>query len=92
MSSCKLTTSKQVATSPSGTGVFKVLLDSTDCSLLSNSTAAADANSGIVLIDDRKVQQGAVTDWRFYGESLSHILTHLIHLADAQQCRALQVL
>jgi hypothetical protein len=60
----------QVATSPGGTGVFKVLLDSTDCSLLFNSTATATtANSGSVLIDERKVQQGAVTDWRFYGES-----------------------
>jgi hypothetical protein len=70
LTTLRTTTITQVATSPSGTGVFKVLLDSTDCSLLSNSTVAADANSGIVLIDDRKVQQGAVTDWRFYGQSM----------------------
>jgi hypothetical protein len=55
----------QVATSPLGTGMFKILMDSTDCSITNNSTVAA--HTGSVLIADRSVQAGGLLDWRFYG-------------------------
>jgi hypothetical protein len=45
--------------------MFKILMDSTDCSITNNSTVAA--HTGSVLVENRAVQAGNLLDWRFYG-------------------------
>ncbi|KAG5180749.1 hypothetical protein JKP88DRAFT_279225 [Tribonema minus] len=49
------------ATAPAGNGVFRIVIDSTNCD-------APESDGGSVLVADRAVQAtSGPTDWRFYG-------------------------